>query len=258
MSEHVKVSDAGGVRAVVMTRPAKKNAITRAMYTAMAEAIVSAQTDPSVRVVLIGAEGSVFTAGNDLMDFMEHPPTGEESETPPVLAFLEAILVADKPLVAAVNGAAVGVGVTMLLHCDLVYAAETATFRVPFTDLGLVPEAGSSLLLPERVGRARAGEMFLLGETVSAKEALEGGIVSRVFPQARLSHEVDRRCDALAKKPPAAVRAAKRLTRGELGPVRARMSEELALFAERLQSDEFREAAAAFFEKRQPDFSRFS
>jgi enoyl-CoA hydratase/carnithine racemase len=258
MSEHVKVADRDGVRAVTMARPEKKNAITRAMYATMADAIVSAQAEASVRVVLIGAEGTAFTAGNDLVDFMEHPPTGTESEPPPVVTFLEAILEAEKPLVAAVNGAAVGVGVTMLLHCDLVYAADTATFRAPFVDLGLVPEAGSSLLLPARVGRAHAGEMFLLGETVSAKEAAESGIVSRIFPQARLAHEVERRCDALARKPPAAVRAAKRLMRGDLGPVRARMAEELALFAERLQSDEFSEAVAAFFEKRPPDFSRFS
>jgi enoyl-CoA hydratase/carnithine racemase len=258
MSEHVKVSDAGGVRAVVMARPEKKNAITHAMYAAMAEAVSSAQTDPAVRVVLLGAEGAVFTAGNDLVDFMERPPTGTETETPPVLAFLEAILAAEKPLVAAVNGTAVGIGVTMLLHCDLVYAAETATLRVPFTDLGLVPEAGSSLLLPGRIGRARASELFLLGETISAKEALESGLVSRIFPQARLAHEVDRRCEALSRKPPAAVRATKRLTRGDVDAVRARLREELAIFVDRLQSDEFREAAAAFFEKRQPDFSRFT
>jgi enoyl-CoA hydratase/carnithine racemase len=258
MSVHVKVSDTAGVRSIVMARPEKKNAITREMYAAMADAVVGAQDDGGVRVVLIGAEGAAFTAGNDLVDFMEHPPTGAETEPPPVLRFLEAILTAEKPLAASVNGAAVGVGVTMLLHCDLVYAAETATFRVPFTDLGLVPEAGSSLLLPERVGRARASELFLLGETISAKEALEYGLVTRMFPQARLAHEVARRCEALARKPPAAVRAAKRLMRGDLDVVRVRMGEELRLFVERLKSEEFREAAAAFLEKRSPDFSRFA
>lgn len=258
MSEHIRISDAAGVRSIVLARPEKKNAITSVMYAAMADAVVAAESDPKVRVVAFAAEGSAFTAGNDIVDFMQNPPTGDDAEPPPVLRFIEAILSAQKPLAAAVNGPAVGIGATMLLHCDLVYAAETATFRVPFADLGLVPEAGSSLLLPERIGRTRAAEMFLLGETISAKEAHECGVVARIFPQGRLAHEAQARCEALAQKPPAAVRAAKALMRGDLGPVRARVAEEARLFAQRLQSDEFREAAAAFLEKRQPDFSRFS
>jgi enoyl-CoA hydratase/carnithine racemase len=252
---HIKVSDSAGVRTVVMARPEKKNAITHAMYAAMAEAIASAQREPAVRAVLITGEGAAFTAGNDLKDFLEGPPAGRD---PPVMDFLSTILDAEKPLAAAVNGLAVGVGVTMLLHCDLVYAAESATFRTPFTDLGLVPEAGSSLLMPARIGRARAGELFLLGETLTAQEALAQALVSRVFPDSRLGQEARARCEALAAKPPAAVRATKRLMRGDVAAVRARMAEERAMFAERLKSDEFREAAQAFLEKRKPDFSRFS
>jgi enoyl-CoA hydratase/carnithine racemase len=255
MSEHVKVSDRNGVRAVVMARPEKKNAITHAMYAAMADAVVSAQSEPGVRVVLIAAEGAAFTAGNDLSDFLERPPTGPDA---PVLRFLEAILAAEKPLAAAVNGAAAGVGVTMLLHCDIVYAGESALFRVPFTDLGLVPEAASSLLLPERLGRARAAELLLLGETITAEQARDWGLVARIFPDSALLSETRARCEALARKAPAAVRATKRLMRGDVGAVRARMLEEARLFGERLQSDEFREAAQAFLEKRAPDFSGFS
>jgi enoyl-CoA hydratase/carnithine racemase len=258
MTDSIKVSDAEGVRSVVMARPEKKNAITRAMYAAMADAIVSAQSDPAVHVVMIAAEGGAFTAGNDIFDFMQEPPTGKEKEPPPVLRFLDAILSAEKPLAAAVDGVAVGVGVTMLLHCDLVYASETATFKTPFVDLGLVPEAASSLLLPALIGRARASEMLLLGETISAKEAAECGLIARIFPQARLREETLARCRTLGLKSPTAVRASKRLMRGDLEPVRARMREEIKLFVERLGSDEFREAAQAFVEKRRPDFSRFS
>ncbi len=256
---HVKVSDADGVRTVIMARPEKKNAITREMYAAMADAIAGAQADPGVRVVLISGEGAAFTAGNDLVDFMERPPGETEAETTPVVRFLLAILEAEKPLAAAVNGPAVGIGVTMLLHCDLVYAAESATFRTPFTDLGLVPEAGSSLLLPARVGRARASEMFLLGRMLSAREALDYGLVAQVFPDDALAAEARSRCAALARKAPASVRATKRLMRGDVEAVRTRMAEEeRRIFSERLASEEFREAAEAFFEKRAPDFSRFS
>jgi len=144
MTEHVKVEDANGVRTITMARPEKKNALTHAMYAVMADALVSAQTDAAIRVVLLTGEGGIFTAGNDLADFMNAPPDGEGDEAPPVQRFLQAILTAEKPLAAAVGGVAVGIGVTMLLHCDLVYAAPSAKFKTPFTDLGLVPEAASS------------------------------------------------------------------------------------------------------------------
>lgn len=258
MSEHVKISDANGVRTILIARPEKKNALTHAMYAAITDALASAETEPSVRVALITGEGDVFTAGNDLVDFMNQPPTTSREDAPPVAAFLETIATMETPLAAAVNGLAVGVGVTMLLHVDLVYAAEEATFRTPFVDLGLVPEAASSLLLPHRIGHARAAEMFLLGETMGAEDALGCGLVAKTFERDALMGETVRRCEALARKAPAAVRATKRLMRGDGDAVRARMAEELAVFAARLQSDEFREAAGAFLEKRAPDFSRFA
>jgi len=258
MTEHVKVEDANGVRTITMARPEKKNALTHAMYAVMADAIVSAQSDASVRVVLLTGEGGVFSAGNDLTDFMQSPPSMEDGSESSVQRFLMAILTAEKPLAAAVAGVAVGIGTTMLLHCDLVYAAPSAKFKTPFADLGLVPEAASSLLLPARIGRARAAEMFLLGEVFGAEEALECGLVARIFPEESLIAETLVRCEALARKAPTAVRATKRLMRGDIDALKTRMADEGALFAERLKSDEFSEAVGAFFEKRQPDFSRFT
>ncbi|MGD2133828.1 MAG: enoyl-CoA hydratase [Maricaulaceae bacterium] len=259
MSEHVKVADAEGVRTVTIARPEKKNALTRDMYAAMAEAITSSVGDNSVRVILFTGEGDAFTAGNDIGDFMNRPPSANEGgDGPSVNVFLQAIAEAEKPLVAAVNGMAVGVGVTMLLHCDLVYAADTAVFKAPFVDLGLVPEAGSSLLMPARIGRARAGELFLLCEKIDAQTAAEWGLVGAVFSKASLLDEAVKRARALAAKSPSSVRNTKALMRGSVDPVFARMADEGRIFAQALQSDEFREAGAAFLEKRAPDFSRFS
>ena len=255
MSEHVEISDADGVRTIVLARPEKKNALTQAMYAAMADAVDSAQIDPAIGVVLLTGAGDAFTAGNDIGDFLAAPPSPDDATPAPVIRFLHTILEAEKPLAAAVNGLAVGVGVTLLLHCDLVTAASAARFKTPFTDLGLVPEAGASLLLPRRIGRARASEMLLLGETLNAEEALACGLVARVVDPAHLLEDARRRCAALARKAPAAVRATKRLLRGDTAEVRERMAEEIRIFAERLQSDEFREAAAAFLEKREPDFA---
>jgi enoyl-CoA hydratase/carnithine racemase len=256
MSEHVLVETRGPVLHLRLNRPEKKNALTVEMYAAMADALRGAEENPDVRVILLSAEGDAFTAGNDLADFLQRPPTDESS---PVLRFLHALIGASKPLVAAVNGLAVGVGATMLLHCDLVYAARSARFHLPFVGLGLVPEAGSSLLLPQRVGQARAAELLLLGEPFDAERALEMGIVSDVFPDEELAARAGERALRLAAQPPAAVRATRALLRrADRAALPDHMREESALFLERLRSPEAREAMQAFLERRQPDFSRFS
>ncbi len=246
MSESIRADRAGAVLRLTLARPEKKNALTGGMYAALADALDAAAADDAVRAVVLAGEGGAFTAGNDLMDFVMDPPTGADS---PVFAFLRAVSTFPKPLVAAVDGAAVGVGTTVLLHCDLVYAAPTARFRLPFVDLGLVPEAGSSLLLPVAVGPARAAEWMLLGEPFGAADALVAGLVNEVVddPLARATE----RAQTLAGKPPEAVRLTKQLLRRPLAEaVRATMEAEGVLFVERLASDEAQDAFAAFFARR--------
>lgn len=255
MSEHVVVETRDAVVRVRLDRPEKKNALTLEMYAAMADALQAAGDDPAVRAVLLTAAGDAFTAGNDLGDFLQRPPTDESS---PVLRFLDALIGSPKPVVAVVQGLAVGVGATLLLHCDLVYAGPGARFHLPFVGLGLVPEAGSSMLLPQRVGQARAAEMLLLGEPFGPEEALAMGIVSAVFPDEELSARVEERVRRLAAQPPAAVRITRSLMRrADRAALPAHMREESAAFLERLRSPEAREAMQAFMERRQPDFSRF-
>jgi len=255
MSEHVEVETRDAVLHVRLDRPEKKNALTLEMYSALAGALEAAQDDPAVRVVLLTGTGDAFTAGNDLGDFLQRPPTDESS---PVLRFLNALISAQKPVVAAVNGLAVGVGTTLLLLCDLVYAARSARFQLPFTSLGLVPEAGSSLLLPQRVGLARAAELLLLGEPFDAEQALGMGLVSAVFEDDELASGAEERARRLAAQPPTAVRLTKSLMRrAERAALPDQMKEESALFLERLRSPEAREAMQAFMERRKPDFSRF-
>ncbi|HEX2187697.1 MAG TPA: enoyl-CoA hydratase [Longimicrobiaceae bacterium] len=256
MSEHVLVEAREAVLHVRLNRPEKKNALTVEMYAALADALRRAEDDPAIRAVALGAEGDAFTGGNDLADFLQRPPT---DETSPVLRFLEALIGARKPVVAAVNGLAVGVGTTLLLHCDLVYAARSARFHLPFVGLGLVPEAGSSLLLPQRVGQARAAELLLLGEPFDAEQALAMGLVSAVFPDGELAARVEERVRRLVAQPPAAVRITKSLLRrADRAALPEQMREESALFLERLRSPEAREAMQAFMERRAPDFSRFA
>src|SRR5882672_9203719 len=251
-TKHVVVGREGAVLTIAMNRPDKKNALTHAMYGAMADALASAAADVSVRVILITGSGNVFTAGNDLGDFLNAPPAGAES---PVLRFLAALSTAEKPVVAAVNGLAIGIGTTMLLHCDLVYAARSAVFSAPFVNLALVPEAASSLLLPRRIGHAKAAEMFLLGGRMDAEQAEASGLVTAVFAVDRLHAEVVDRARALAAKAPSAVRATKVLMKRGDEPVAERMRAEGAQFAFQLQSAELREAVQAFREKRAPDFN---
>ena len=250
---HIHAEADGGVLTLTIARPAKKNALTRAMYAALADALEGAVGDAAVRAVVVRGSDGVFTAGNDLGDFMMDPPTDPGS---PVFRFLQAVATFPKPLVAAVEGPAIGIGTTLLLHCDLAYAAPGATFKMPFVDLGLVPEAASSLLLPRLAGQARAAELLLLGESFSAETAAQVGLVNEVVedPAARAAE----RAGQLARKPPSAVRQTKALLRHDTaGAVGETMAREGALFVDRLQSPEAQEAFTAFFEKRAPDFSRF-
>jgi enoyl-CoA hydratase/carnithine racemase len=244
----------GRVLTIRLNRPERKNALTAAMYSRILELFAEAAQTRDIRALVITGAGSAFTSGNDLADFMGQPVFTEDS---PVLRFLRALVDFPKPLLAAVNGAAVGVGTTMLLHCDLVYAAASARFSLPFVGLGLVPEAGSSLLLPRVAGMQRAAELLLLGEPFDAATAHRVGLVNEVLPDAELLARVRNRTQLLAERPPDAVMASKELLRG---PFRAEIHEAIkregALFASRLHSAEAAEAFAAFFEKRKPDFSR--
>jgi len=225
------------------------------MYAAMALALGAADADEQVRVVLIHGQAGCFTSGNDVKDFLELPRGPGES---PAAGFLRAISTARKPLVAAVGGPAVGVGTTMLLHCDLVYAAPNARLQMPFVPLGLLPEAASSLLLPAMAGYRRAAEMLLLGAPFGAEKALAAGIVTEIVPEAELLGRAREAALALAALPPASVQMTKELmNRGMARGVQERMTEELQLFGERLRSPEAKEALRAFMEKRKPDFSRF-
>jgi len=256
MSGHILTDVAGGILRIQIDRPDKKNALTVAMYAEMAAALDRAASEPEIRVVLIHGHPQVFTSGNDLADFMSPPPAGEDR---PVLRFLRAISNAPKPIVAAVTGPAVGVGTTMLLHCDLVYAGEGARFQLPFVNLGLVPEAGSSLLLPATLGYQRAAELLLLGEPFPAVKAHAYGIVTEVVADNEAVNAATSAAQQLAAKAPAALRLTKMLMkRGTAAAVTQQMLEEGEHFARQLRSPEAVEAFRAFSEKRRPDFSRFT
>ena len=255
MTDHIAVTIADGIAEIRFDRAAKKNAITSDMYAALRDALLGCAVEDSVRVILFTAAGDSFTAGNDLADFMAPRPDASAGELP-VHGFLRAIATAPKPLIAAVRGNAVGVGTTMLLHCDLVVASETARLQVPFVNLGLVPEAASSLLLPRLIGHQRASAMVLLGEALDAATALAAGLVNRVVPDADLETVAWEFAAKIAAKAPTAVRLAKALLKGDPAPTLARMDAEGDHFAAQLMSAECREAITAFYEKRAPDFSR--
>lgn len=255
VTDHIKSDFTEGILTLRFNRPEKKNALNLAMYSALAVAFWRADEDDAVRVILLAGSEGCFTSGNDLADFMSSPPTGEES---PVMQFLHAISQARKPIVAAVSGAAVGVGVTMLLHCDLVYAGAGALFQMPFVSLGLCPEAGSTLLLPRMMGHQRAAELLLLGEPFGAETARRVGIVNVVCSDGELMETAHRKARQLAAQPAAAVRLAKALLkRGGAAAVRETIAEEGKRFVERLGSPEAGEALLAFMERRKPDFSGF-
>lgn len=251
MTNLVKTERDGRVLSIIMNRADKKNALNHEMYAAVADALQLANDDAQVRCVVITGEGDFFTSGNDISDFAAGLPEGK----PPVVRFLENLVRCDKPVMAAVNGPAIGVGLTMLLHADLAYASETATFRAPFPHVGVVPEAGSSLLLPLSVGNAWANDIFIAGRVLNVEEALSAGLISRVFPAAALLPECKSIAARIAAQAPTAMRATKRLIRGNRDVVLARMQDEGALFNEQLKSPEFMEAAMAYMQKRLPDFA---
>ena len=241
MSEHIRLSESDGWLEIALCRPAKKNALTAAMYHAMTGALLTATARDDIACVLFTGDGDAFCAGNDLSDFVQGPDGAA-----PAMAFIEALAAFDKPLVAAVQGMAVGIGTTMLLHCDLIYAAPDARFAMPFVKLGLVPEAGSSLLAPALLGRAKAAAMLLLGETIGAEEAERAGLVSALVPAENLHEHARAKAAALVGLPRAALLATRRLLRPHASALEGRIAEEAALFAEALQSPEAQAAFAAF------------
>ena len=251
--ELVMTSLDNGVLRIGLQRPEKRNALTLAMYDAMTTAIESAECDNQVRVILIHGTENCFTSGNDLSDFAKNPPTGENS---PVSRFLRTLSQAKKPVIAMVSGPAVGIGTTLLLHCDLIYADETAKFQLSFVNLGLCPEAASSYLLPKLVGHLQASELLLLGEMIDAEKAAEIGLVNRVFPHTDLYKQVLSKAEQLAVQPPDSVRLTKSLLKeNQTRLVAEVMSKEGKLFVSMLAKPEAQEAISAFIEGRKPNFS---
>jgi enoyl-CoA hydratase/carnithine racemase len=243
-----------GILSVELNRPSKKNAITAAMYTTLADIFNDAAADSGIRVVLWHGAGDSFSAGNDVEDFLKNPPGPGES---PQAQLIDAFIGFEKPIVAVVQGAAIGGGATMLTHCDFVYAGETAKFQMPFINLGLVPEFGSSFSVPARTGHLRAAELVLLGEPFDARRAAELGLVTRVVPDKDLMATATATAQKLAAKPIGTLRACKRLIKqSSIGQLKEAVKVENREFAERLGSAEAREALSAFLEKRPPNFAK--
>ena len=251
-TEILRHTDAG-VMTLTINRLDKKNSITSAMYSALADALDSANHDPAVHAVVIQGHETIFSAGNDIGDFLIKPPATSEA---PVFRFLRGISSFPKPVIASVCGPAVGIGTTLLLHCDLVYAGDNAAFSMPFVNLGLCPEAASSFLAPQLMGYPRAAEALLLGEPFTAESALEMGLINRIVPPAEANALAQRQALKLASKPMTSVMETKRLMKkGNAGMVAERMAEEGASFGRMLAEPAAREAFTAFMEKRKPDFS---
>ena len=252
MSEHILIERNGAVVTIRMARPEKKNALTAAMYSGLTAGLREATADSGVRAILIAGAGGSFTSGNDLKDFASTPPQNSDS---PVFQFLREISSCPKPIVAAVNGVAVGIGTTMLLHCDLVVADPATRFSLPFINLGLVPEAAPSLILPRMIGHVRASELLLLGEMFDAALAERYGIINRISAPGEAESEAMTLAQQLAAKAPEAMRRTKALLKSESKGVATRIAEEAAEFLPQLMGPEFREALNAFMEKRPPRFS---
>jgi enoyl-CoA hydratase/carnithine racemase len=253
MSE-ILVHTEDGVRTVSFNRVERKNAITTAMYATMADAVEQAARDAAVRVLVFQGHETVYSAGNDLGDFLNQPPADPDA---PVWRFMRALAAFPKPVIAAVSGPAVGIGTTMLFHCDLVYAGDNAAFSLPFVNLGLCPEFASSLLVPQMFGYHRAAEALLLGEPFMAEAALEAGLVNRVLPPTEANGYAQAQARKLAAKPLASLLETKRLMKkGQAVPVQQQMAEEGASFGRMLREPAAREAFGAFMEKRRPDFSK--
>lgn len=256
MTSDILVHTEDGVCTLTFNRAAKKNSITQAMYGAMAEALAAARQDAAVRVLVFQGDMAIFSAGNDLGDFLQASSSTFDSDSP-VVRFMRQLAEFPKPVIAAVCGPAVGIGTTLLLHCDLVYAGDNAAFSLPFVNLGLCPEFCSSLLLPQLMGYHRAAEALLLGEPFLAEAALEVGLVNRVVPPSECNALAQRQARKLAAKPLAALIESKRLMKAGQAPlVRTRMTEELQSFGRMLHAPAAREAVSAFVEKRHPDFSQ--
>src|SRR6266436_2826540 len=256
MTEHVKTEITAGIMTLTLARPDKKNALSNAMYSAMSDGLERAEKDPAVRVVVFQGDGDSFTAGNDLADFSAQA-SGKDTGESQAFRFIGNLGTATRPLVAAVQGNAVGVGTTMLLHCDLVFLADTAKLMTPFVNLALVPEAASSWLLPERIGHIRAYAMFALGEPLDAAAALACGLANAVVPSADLGAKAREAAEALTKRPAGSLSLTKKLMR-EHQRIAAQIAAEGQLFKERLRTLEAREAFAAFAERRPPDFTKLS
>lgn len=253
MSDILTHIDAG-VMTLTFNRLDKKNSITAAMYAAMADALQQAAADAAVRVVLLQGHETIFSAGNDIADFLNNPPAGEGS---PVFCFLHGIAAFPKPVIAAVSGPAVGIGTTLLFHCDLVYAGDNAAFSMPFVNLGLCPEAASSLLVPQMMGYHRAAEALLMGEPFMAEAALEVGLVNRIVPPTEVNALAQAQARKLAAKPLTSLIETKRLMKkGQAAQVAQQMTEEGVSFGRMLREPAAREAFGAFMEKRKPDFSQ--
>ena len=251
----IRTVNTNGVAVIEIARPEKKNALTQAMYNAIAEAIAAADADATIRAVLITGQPGIFTSGNDLEDFMQRPPASEDS---PVFRFMKALADCGKPVVAAVTGGAIGIGTTMLLHCDLVFVADDARLAMPFVGLGLVPEFASSLVLPQLMGNRRAAEKLLLGDPFTGEQAVECGIANRVLPGSEVVNHARRIAERFNNLAPGAVRDSKRLIRdAQRDAVKAAIMREAEVFGARLRSPEAMEAFQAFFQKRVPDFSKF-
>lgn len=248
-----------GVLTLRLNRAEKKNALTQAMYSALAEAIEAAATNPAVRVLVIAGNDDAFCAGNDMVDFMKTAAKGGGGGDSPVIRFMNALAVFPKPAIAAVNGLAIGIGVTMLLHCDLIYAGEAARFTMPFVNIGIVPEYASTYLMPRIMGHARAMEMVMFGEPFTAAHAKECGLVNEVLPNDQVESRAMERAKKLASQPPNALRTAKRLMkRWTDNTVAEAIPLETFHFVPMLSLPEAQEAIGAFIDKRKPDFSKFS
>lgn len=255
MTEHVKFATADNILRITFARPEKKNALTQAMYVAVGEALTRAESDPAVRVVLFDAEGDAFTAGNDIADFAAIAMGTRSRDEMRTHVFLEALARGTKPYVAAVSGLAVGVGVTMLMHCDVTYVAEDARLSTPFVNLAVVPEAASSQLIPARIGYARAFQLFALGEPMDGKTAAAIGLVTAALPAAEVRAKALATAKVLAAKPAGALQATKKLMRDPAAML-AVMAREGEVFGQRLRTAEAAEAFRAFAERRAPDFSK--
>jgi enoyl-CoA hydratase/carnithine racemase len=245
---------AKGVCTITLARPEKKNALSLAVYQALTHALNTAASDNNVHAVLIAGQPGVFTAGNDLEDFLAAPPTTQDS---PIIEFMRTLMAFEKPVIAAVTGTAVGIGVTMLFHCDLVYVSEDARLSMPFVALGVVPEFSVSLLLPLLIGHVKAAEKLMLGTPFTAAEAVSAGLANAALPAGEVLNHARQIAERFNALPAGAVRDTKRLMRAGLrDAVEQTMNDEIAVFFERLRSPEAREAFQAFFEKRKPDFSK--